>query len=162
MWKIALVFVVLFLSSSCGVDGDLAPDEVVKAVLDAQENRNARLLVSYLSQSKANSLESHVEDIRNGDPNRILDFTGIELDESEIRTLDAKTLYILSVEAHWDVMDRMNLQSSGPEYLIGEPRISGDSALVDVTERYNNGEEIYTWVFVRENDRWRIDSYHGP
>ncbi len=104
----------------------------------------------------------YVDEIKNGDPNRILDITGVELSDSEVRTLNAETFYILSFEAHWDILERMNIDDSYPEYLIGEARVVGDTALVEVTERYYNNDEINTWVIVREDDRWKIDTYPGP
>lgn len=162
MSKTPLIIVILFVSFSCGEVTDLEPDEVVRAFLAAEENRDAQLQVSYLSDGKLSNMGIYVDEIRNGDPNRILDITGVEINESEIRNLNAESFYVLVFEAHWDMLERMNLESSGPEYLIGEPRITGDTALVEVTERYYNSDEINTWVIVREDDRWKIDSYPGP
>ena len=162
MLKIFLIIVILLVSFGCGEVADLQPAEVVEAFLAAQENRDARLLVSYLSGGRMSNMGEYVEEIKNGDPNRILDITGVELSDSEIRTLNAETFYILSFEAHWDMLDRMNIGDSDAEYLIGEARVTGDTALVEVTERYFNGDEIHTWIIVREDDRWKIDSYPGP
>ena len=162
MFKILLIIVILLVSLGCGEVAELEPDEVVKAFLSAQENRDARLLVSYLSDGRMSNMGESVDEIKNGDPNRILDITGVELSDSEIRTLNAETFYILSFEAHWDMLERMNLDDSGPEYLIGEARVTGDTALVEVTERYYNSDEINTWVIVREDDQWKIDTYPGP
>ena len=162
MSKIPLIIVILLVSFGCGEVADLQPVEVVEAFLAAQENRDAGLMVSYLSDAKLSNMGEYVDQIKNGDPNRILDITGIEISESEIRNLNAETLYILTFEAHWDMMERMNLGSSGPEYLVGESTITGDTALVDVTERYYNSDEVNIWEIVREDDRWKIDSYPGP
>ncbi len=163
MLKLFLIIVILLVSFGCGEVADLEPEEVVRAFLAAQENRDARLLVSYLSDGKMINMGEYVVEIKNGDPNRILDITGVELSESEIRNLNTETFYILSFEAHWDMLERMNLQDSGPEeYMIREARVTGDTALVEVTERYYNGDEINTWVIVREDDLWKIDSYPGP
>ncbi len=162
MSKIPLIIVILLVSFGCGEVTELEPVEVVRAFLAAEESRDARLLLSYLSNGKLSNMGEYVDEIRNGDPNRILDITGVEISESEIRNLNAETFYILCFEAHWDMLERMNLEDSGPEYLIGEPRITGDTALVEVTERYYNSDEINTWVIVREDDRWKIDSYPGP
>jgi len=160
--RIFLSALILLVSFGCGGVADLEPDEVVRAFLAAQENRDARLLVSYLSDGKMSNMGEYVVEIKNGDPNRILDITGVELSESEIRNLNAETFYILSFEAHWNMLERMNIDDSGAEYLIGEARVSGDTALVEVTERYYNGDEINTWVIVREDDLWKIDNYPGP
>ena len=162
MLKILLSAVILLITFGCGEVADLEPDEVVRAFLAAQENRDARLLVSYLSDGKMSNMDEYVVEIKNGDPNRILDITGVELSESEIRNLNAETFYILSFEAHWDMLQRMNIGDSDAEYLIGEARVTGDTALVEVTERYYNSDEINTWVIVREHDQWKIDSYPGP
>ena len=160
--KLPLIIVTLLVSFGCGEVTRLEPGEVVRAFLTAQENRDAQLLISYLSAAKLNNMEGYVDEIRNGDPNRILDITGVELSESEIRNLNAETFYILVFEAHWDMLDRMNIGDSDTEHLIGEPRITGDTALVEVTERYYDSDEINTWVIVREDGRWKIDSYPGP
>ncbi len=162
MSKILLIIVILLVSFGCGEVTELEPAEVVKAFLAAQENRDARLLVSYLSDAKLSNMGEYVDQIKNGDPNRILDITGIDISESEIRNLNAEALYILTFEAHWDMMERMNLGSSGPEYLIGESTITGDTARVEITERYYNSDEINTWVLISEDDRWKIYSYPGP
>ena len=162
MSKIFIIILILLVSFGCGEETELEPDEVVQAFLAAQESRDARLLVSYLSDGKLSNMGEWVDEIRNGDPNRILDITGVELSESEIRTLNAETFYILVFEAHWDMLERMNIDDSDAEHLIGEPRIAGDTALVEVTVRYFNGDEINGWVIVREDDRWKIDSYPGP
>lgn len=162
MSRILFIVVILLVTFGCGEVADLEPAEVVKAFLSAQESRDARLLVSYLSEGKMSNMGEYVDEIKNGDPNRILDITGVELSESEIRNLNAETFYVLSFEAHWDMLERMNIDDSDAEYLIGEPRVTGDTALVEVTERYYNSDEINTWVIVREDDRWKIDSYPGP
>ena len=162
MSRILFIVVILLVTFGCGEVADLEPAEVVKAFLSAQESRDARLLVSYLSEGKMSNMGEYVDEIKNGDPNRILDITGVELSESEIRNLNAETFYVLSFEAHWDMLERMNIDDSDAEYLIGEPRVTGDTALVEVTERYYNSDEINTWVIVREDNRWKIDSYPGP
>ncbi|MCK5117052.1 MAG: hypothetical protein KAR44_10660 [Candidatus Aegiribacteria sp.] len=162
MLRVLFIIVILLVSFGCGEVTQLEPAEVVEAFLHAQESRDARLMVSYLSDGKLSNMGEYVDEIKNGDPNRILDITRVDISESEIRNLNAETFYILSFEAHWDMLERMNLEDSGPEYLIGEPRITGDTARVEITERYYNSDEINTWVIVREDDRWKIDCYPGP
>lgn len=162
MSRIPIIIVILLVSFGCGEVVDLEPVEVVEAFLSAQENRDARLLVSYLSDAKLNNMDGYVDEIKNGDPNQILGITGVELSELEIINLNAETFYILVFEAHWDMLERMNIDDSDAEYLIGEPSVTGDTALVEVTERYHNSDEINTWVIVREDNRWKIDSYPGP
>ncbi len=162
MRRLLLLSIVLLPLLACQEEVKLGPDEVVGAFLEAVENRDASTLVSYLSEGEIRSLEPFVEEIKHSsDPNGILSIAGIELSEEEIEDLDAETFYELSFEAHWDVVERMNIADTNVEYLIGETRISGDSAFIDVTRKMVNADETNVWVLLRQDDYWKIDSYEG-
>ena len=163
MRKLLLLSIVLLPLLACQEkEVQLEPDEVVGAFLKAVENRDASTLVSYLSEGEIMSLEPFVEEIKySSDPNSILNIAGIELSEEEIEDLDAVTFYELSFEAHWDVMERMNIDDTNVEYLIDKPRISGDSAFIEFTRKMINADETNVWVLLKENDYWKIDSYEG-
>ncbi len=160
MKKIILLLVLLFVVA-CGQKISASPDEIVQAFIDAYEGRDAELLVSYFTEGEISNLESAVDDIKNeGDPDRILDIMSIELSDSEIRRLDARTLYILSFESQWEVLDAWSTGGDGFIYTVGEPAVEGDTARVAVTRSDYSGEEVNTWVLAWDGNNWEIEDYH--
>jgi len=84
----------------------------------------------------------------------------IELSDSEIRRLDARTLYILSFESQWEVLDAWSTGGDGFLYTVGEPVVEGDTAHVAVTRSDYSGEEVNTWVLAWDGNNWEIEDYH--
>lgn len=162
MQKMFLMLLILLSLLSCKEDVQLEPDEVAAAFLEAVENRDASMLVSYLSEGQISNLEPFVEEIKSSNnPDQLLAIADIELSENEIRNLNAKTLYILSFEASWEAQERMGIADIDIEYTITSSRVSGDSAFVEVTRRIINTDETNIWILLRENGYWKIDSYKG-
>ena len=160
MHKLLLMLLILLSLISCREDVQLEPEEVVKAFLEAFENRDASIMALYVSEGEISGLEQFVEEVKSSsNPNRLLAVADIELSANEIRNLNAKTLYILSYEASWERMERTGIGDMEIEYTINSSRISGDSAFVEVTRRIIDTEETNIWVLLLENGRWRLDSH---
>ena len=162
MHKLLVMLLTLLSLLSCREDVQLEPEEVVDAFLEGFETRDASMMASHVSEGEFSGLDQFVEEIKSSsNPNRLLAIADIELSTSEIRNLNAKTLYILSYEASWDRMERTGIADLEIEYTINSSRISGDSAFVEVTRRIIDTEETNIWILLREDGFWKMDSYKG-